>query len=216
MSSQRADIEACVCQRLGDLVDKPLIAAGFRRGKNSLIYSREVGDSMQKIDVAIEHHPKDDPNSAAAVYPQLEVRMGSVNSLVMEMVGGDPALNAAPDITLREPIAFTSGNKGLGARWFIYQADSVPGVIAEMKAFLQEWTIPFLDCYMTPAQICDAYDHGDGRVLPGLRQWLRVVAAMVLCGRKADAMSVMERHFGKPGPRRRYHRVFEYLQASNR
>lgn len=216
MSPQRAEIEACVRQWLEDLVDETLVTAGFRRTRKSLIYSREVGEAVQKIDVAIEHHPKDGPDSAAAISPDLEVRMDSVNSLVMEMVDRDPTLNAAPGITLREPIAFTSGNKGLGARWFIYQPDSVPGVIAEMKAFLQKWTIPFLDSYTTPAQICKAYDRGDGRVLPGLRQWLRVVAAMLLCGRNGDALSVMERHFGKLGPRRQYHRVFEYLEARNR
>ena len=138
-----------------------------------------------------------------------------MNALVMEMVGGDRELSGAPDVTLWESIAFTSGNKGLGARWFIYQADSVPGVIGEMKEFLQKWTIPFLDRYTTPAEVCAAYDRDDGRICAGLPQPLRVVAAMLLCGRDADALQVMERWFGKLGPRRQYHRVFEYLEARN-
>jgi len=213
MSSQRAEIKACVCHWLEGIVDEPLQAARFRRRKASLIYSRKVGESVQRIDVAIQHHPQDAPNAAAAISPDLEVRMDSVNALVMEMVAGDHELSGGPDVTLWEPIAFTSGNKGLGARWLIYQPDSVPGVIAEMREFLRRWTIPFLDHYTTPSDICGAYDRGDGRVLQGLPQPLRVVAAMLLCGRNADALRVMEQWFGKLGPRRQYHRVFEYLEA---
>lgn len=217
MSSQKAEIRTCVSQSLEGLVDEPLIVTGFRRRKGSLIYFREAGEAIQRIDVEIEHHPKDRPDSAAVVYPQLEVEMASVNSLVMEIVGGDRTLLAGdPNVTLQQPIAFTSGNKGLGATWSIYQPDSVPGVVEEMKAFLHKWTIPFLNCYTTPAEICDAYDRDDERVMRTSAHPLRVVAAMLLSGRTTDALNVMERHFGKPGPRRRYRRVFEYLEARNR
>ncbi len=217
MNSQRSEIKACVCHWLDELVDEPFIATRFSRRKDSLAYSRKVGKATQKIGIMIEHHPKDAPDSAAAVYPQLEVRMNSVNSLVLEMVRGDHELLAGdPSITLQQPAAFTSGNKGLGARWFIYQPDSVSGAIAEMNLFLQHWTIPFLDCYATPADICGAYERGDKRVMRTLAYPLRVVAAMLLCGRDSDAMAVMEHHFGKLGPRRRYQRVFEYLEARNR
>ncbi len=215
MSSQRAKIKACVCQSLEELVDEPLSPTGFRRRRGSLIYSRKIGEAVQRIDVVIQHRPRDQPNSAAAIYPDLEVRMDSLNLLVAEMVGGDTALGGAPDITLRAPIEWTSV-KPARARWFLYQPDSVPGVVTEMKAFLQKWTIPILDRYTTPAEICDAYDRGSDRILGGLPEWLCVVAAMLLCSRSADAMAVMERHFGKLGPRRQYHRVFEYLEARNR
>jgi hypothetical protein len=214
MSSQKAEIKACVCRSLEDITDEPLMVAGFRRRRSSLLYSRGIGDAVQKIDVAIQHHPKDRPDAAAVIYPYTNVRMDSVNSLVMDMVGGDTALGGAPDITLQEPIESTAA-KQEHARWPIYQPDSVPRVVTEMRAFLQRWTIPLLDCYTTPAQICDAYERRDERIVQGLPYPLRVVAAMLLCGRNADAMTVMERHFGKLGPRRQYHRVFEYLKAKD-
>jgi hypothetical protein len=206
-----------VCQALGEIMDETLTASGFRRARNSVIYSRRIGEAVQKIDVAIQHRPKDHPNAAAAIYPILDVRMDSVNALVTEMVCGDPALGGRTDITLREPIEWTSV-KAARARWFLYQPDSVPGVIAEMKVFLLKWTLPILDQYTTPAQMCDAYDRDDERVsgIAGVSQWLRVVAAMVLCGRWADAMAVMEHHFGRLGPRRQYECVFKYLEARNR
>jgi hypothetical protein len=84
-----------------------------------------------------------------------------------------------------------------------------------MKSFLQRWTLPFLDTYSAPRGICDAYERDDARVINDLSQKLRVVAAMVLCGRSDDAVGVMEKWFGKPGPRKRYQRVFDYLSAKN-
>lgn len=121
-------------------------------------------------------------------------------------------LGGGPDTTLREPIEFTSP-KGIGSRWFIYQPDSVPGVISEMQCFLQEWGIPFLDYYTSPDAICDAYDHGDERVINDRSYKIRVVAAMVLLNRVSDAMQVLEKWFGKAGPRRQYRSVFRYLES---
>jgi len=207
------EIEACLCASLEKGLDPWLQSLGFKRRKNTLFYLRKRESAVQKIEVPVEIHPKDRPDSAAAVYPELEVRIQAVNALVMEMTDGDINLYGHPSITLREPIAFTSGSKGLGARWFVFQPDSVPGIVSEIRLFLQLWTIPFLDRYSTPAHMCDAYDRADARVMHDLTNALRVAAAMVLCGRNADALGVMERWFGKPGPRRRYQRVFEYLGA---
>ncbi len=208
MTSMKTEIKGCLCANLDNGLDAWIIQSGFVRRKNTLVYARELTEAVQKIEVAIEIHPKDQPDAAAVVFPFVDVRMDAVNSLVMKMVNGDGSLIGAPEITLREPIAFTSGNKGLGARWPIFQPDSVPEVVSELRSFLQRWTIPFLDSYKTPPGICEAYDRGDARVIT---HHLHVAAAMALCGRTADAVAVMERHFGRPGPRKRYQRVFDYL-----
>lgn len=194
-------------------LDAWLLESAFARRKNALIYTRELAESIQKIEVAVEIHPKDRPDSAAAVYPWLEVSITAVDKLVLEMVGGDMSLlPGLPGGTLREPVEFTSA-KAAHARWFIFKPDSVSGAVSEMKSFLQQWTLPFLDFYSTPAGICEAYDRGDARVINDLAQKLRVAAAMLLCGRAADAVGVMDRWFGKPGPRKQYQRVFDYLTA---
>lgn len=213
MSSMKSEIKACVSQWLGDELDEQLASNGFSRRKNALTYSRKLPKADQRIEVVIEIHPSDCPNAAAAIYPWLEVSMDSVNSVAKEMVDGDETLlGGGPDTTLREPIEFTSP-KGIGSRWFIYQPDSVPGVISEMQCFLQQWGIPFLDYYISPDAICDAYDHGDERVINDRSYKIRVVAAMVLLNRVSDAMQVLEKWFGKSGPRRQYRSVFRYLES---
>ncbi|HMN42681.1 MAG TPA: hypothetical protein PKE29_17710 [Phycisphaerales bacterium] len=210
MKSMENDIKECLRANLTSGLDAWLLEAGFTRRGNGLIYARELAESIQKIEVAVETHPKDRPDSAAAVYPWLEVSMAAVDQLALEMVGGDLSLlKGLPDITLREPIELTSA-KAAHARWFIFQPDSVPGVVSEMRLFLQQWTIPFLNSYSTPAEMCLVYAHDDARVIT---QPIRVAAAMVLCGRTADAFGVMDRWFGKPGPRKQYQRVFDYLTA---
>lgn len=213
MSSMKSEIKACVCESLSEGLDEQLASNDFSRRKNSLIYSRRLPKADQRIEVVIEIHPADCPNAAAAIYPWLEVSMDSVNSVAKEMVGSDETLlGGLPDTTMREPIEFTSP-KGIGSRWFIYQPDSVPGVVSEMKCFLQQWGIPFLDYYTSPDAICDAYDRGDERVINDRTQKLRVVAAMVLLDRVGDAMKVAEKWFGKAGPRKQCRSVFSYLES---
>ena len=213
MSSMKSEIKACVCESLGLELDQQLALNGFARRKNSLIYSRSLPQADQRIEVAIEIHPADCPNAAAAVYPWLEVSMGAVNLLAKEMVDdNEMLLGGVPNTTLREPIEFTSP-KGVGSRWFIYQSDSVPGIVLEMKWFLQQWAIPFLDYYTSPDAICDAYDRDDERVINDRFYKIRIAAALVLLNRVDDAMKVVEKWFGKAGPRKQYKSVFSYLES---
>ncbi len=212
MSSQKAEIKACTCHWLGELSDEPMASVGFFRPKHSLVYSRTVEDAADKIDVAIEHHPSEQPDAAAAIYPQYTISMDVVNNVVEEMTGGDPQLGGQFSITMRGPIEWTSP-KGIGARWHVYQPDSVSSAVSSLRDFLMEWTVPFLNKYRTPVDLCDAAIEGDDRDIHSQMEILRVVAAKVLCGRLAEALDVMERWFGKPGPRKRYRPVFEYLAA---
>jgi hypothetical protein len=216
MGSQKTEIKACVRSALEELADQALLAEGFRRKRNSLIYHREINDAMQRIEVYIEHHPTDRRDAAAAVYPYLTVAVDDINKLVESMVKGDRVLGGNFDRTLHQPIDFTSHKKDVRARWFIFQPESVPPIVEAMRDFVLKWTIPFLNKYTTveavgaiPLQTIDfRSDDHDVHTQPEV---LRVVAAKVLCGRLEEAMSVMERWFGRAGPRKRYRDVFEYI-----
>ena len=214
------DVLQTVRSCLASELDTRLQEFGFSRRANSLIYQRRLSDASQRIDVFIELRPRDNLEAAAAMYPWLEVRIPIVDELVSVMTDGDVSL--APWLrgkspgesvtTLREPIEFTSA-KAASARWFLYQPDSVLSTVIEAREFLRRWTLPFLNAYATPKDMCEAYDRDDARVINIHATKLRVVAAMVLCGRTADAVRVMNRWFGNPGSREKYERVFEYLNA---
>ncbi|HPD48673.1 MAG: hypothetical protein ACOYIG_05890 [Acetivibrionales bacterium] len=209
MSKQQAEIKVCVCHWLGELVDEAVSVAGFVRRERSLAYRRATEDATQEIDVAIEHHPTEEHNAAAVIYPYYTVVMGKVNKTVKAMTGGDPQLGGNFDITLHGPIEWTSP-KGLGARWYIYQPDSVHSAVSSMRDFIVKWTLPFLDRFRLHTDLCNALLEGDNPDIHGM-EILRVVAARVLCGQYAEAVTIMEQWFGKPGPRKRYQQVFDYL-----
>lgn len=210
MNNMTQEIEACVRANLATGLDMSLAAHGFTRRKDSLNYSRKLPEAVQQIRVSIEIHPKDQPNAAAAVYPYMRVSIDAVNALVREITSGGEDLAGTSDITLNQPIDFTAA-KVARARWPIYQPDSVPSVVDDMKSFLEQYALPFLDVYSTPAGVCREYeDHGGAR--GGPLSYLHIVAAMVLCGRTADAIAVAERYYGRrTGTRKRYQRVFDYL-----
>lgn len=211
MSSHKAEIKACVCHRLAALADDPFSVNGFTRRRNSLTYRRETEDAVQNIEVAIEHHPNEKPNAAAAIYPWYTVSIDTVNRIVEMMTDGNPQLGGQFDVTLHGPIEWTSP-KGVPARWYIYQPDSVPVIISSFRDFVSKWTVPFLDRFRQYADLCDAVLEGDNKDIHGM-EVLRVVAARSLCGRHGEALALMNDWFGAPGPRKRYRPVFDYLAS---
>ncbi|MDP1660686.1 MAG: hypothetical protein Q8L55_02120 [Phycisphaerales bacterium] len=210
--NMKEEIQSCLRKSLASDLDSELAPRGFVRHSSLLLYVRKTASSIQKIDVAIEVHPKDRPSSAAALYPWLEVRIAPLDRLAAELARSKLInMPLSPICTLREPIEFTAAKK-MNARWFIFQPDSVSAAVHEMRSFLLQWTLPFLDVYTTAADVCSAYDRKDERVINDTTQMLVVIAAMVACKRVDDAKSLAEQKFGKPGLRPRYQHLFDYLK----
>lgn len=190
---------------------------GFTRRRNSLIYERITQEAKQSLDIFLEIHPTDNRDASAAVYPRVKVVMPCVEKAALDMVGGDRKLLGNSDAVVSSPINFLCP-KSVASRWFIYQSDSVATVLDGLYAHLQEWIVPFFDDYGSLESMCTAYmnviyqDDPDP-VLPvrSLKQILRIIAALSLVGRGKDAVFVAEKFFGKPGPRRDYSVMFEYL-----
>jgi hypothetical protein len=212
--TMKDEIKATLIAGLEAILDPYMSGRGFARGKASLVYKREIHGSTQIIDIALQIHPKDRPDSAAAVYPQMEVLVPAVDQVLDEMVAGNLGLlEGVTGGTSRQPVAFTSERQHSG-RWFIFQPDSVPGVVESIKNFIERWTIPFLDVYFRPQDILTADESGDGRLARDRAQTMRVVAAALACKRRGDALARMEKSFGAPGLRRRYQQVFDYIQQA--
>lgn len=214
MMTMKNEIKACILVGLTDRLDPFMHVYGFSRGKTSLIYGRVIRGSTQKIHVAVQVHPKDNPRAAAAVYPQMEILVPAVDDILKEMVDDNLGLlEGITGGTSRQPIAFTS-EKAHDGRWFIYQPDSVPALVDDIKAFIERWTIPFLDSYATPEDIIAADQRADGRLARDRAQMMRVVAAALACDRKDYAQATMEKWLGAPGTRRRYEQVYDYIQQA--
>lgn len=209
--NMKAEIKACLIEGLVAGADSRLSARGFVRATRSLVYERAIGDSKQRIDVAMEIHPKDKPNAAAAIYPFMEVEMPAVDRALDEMIDGDAGLlEGITGGRSKQPIGFTSEKKHPG-RWYVYQADSITGIVIEMLDFIERWTLPFLDGYTVPADIVDVDRCDDPRLVRDRAQMMRVIAASMICNRAEYARALLASRLGATGIRRRYQRVFDYV-----
>lgn len=208
------EIKACILDALSSRLDPYMLEHGFFRSKSSLIYKRSLRGSTQKIDLSLQIHPKDNPNAAAVVYPWMEVLIPAADAILEEMIGDSLGLLEGVTCgTSKQPIAFTS-EKAHDGRWFVYQPESVPQMVDDIKAFIERWTMPFLDTYSTADDIVAADQREDGRLAGDRAQRMRVVAAALAGKRKEYAQAVMEKWLGSPGVRRRYEQVYDYIRRA--
>lgn len=212
--TMKDEIKSSVLATLVDRLDPYMLEQGFTRSKASLVYRRIFNGSTQKIDVAVQVHPKDNPSAAAAIYPQMEVLIPEVDAILNEMVGDNLGLlEGITGGTSKQPIGLTA-EKAHAGRWFIYQPDSVPGLVDDVKAFIERWTMPLLEVYSTPEDIIAADQRDDARLANDRAQRMRVVAAALANKRQDYAQATMEKWLGAPGARRRYEQVYEYIQQA--
>lgn len=212
--STKDEIKACILDSLGNRLDPYMLEKGFSRSKSSFIYKRSLRGSTQKIDLSLQIHPKDNPNAAAAVYPQMEVLIPAADAILEEMIGDNIGLlEGITGGTSKQPIAFTS-EKAHDGRWFVYQPESVPEMVDGIREFIERWTIPFLDTYSTAEDVLVVDQREDGRLARDRAQMMRVVAAALAGKRKDYAQAIMEKWLGSPGTRRRYEQVYDYIQQA--
>jgi hypothetical protein len=210
MTNQKHEIKNAVCECLNELADGSFKNAGFVRRPDSLRYERKLADCVQWIDVTLEHGPKDNGNAAAAIYPWLSVSIDDVDKITARMTNGDESLVSSSASTLRQPIELLSP-KGVGARWFIYQADSIRPAVDEFVEYAKKWLFSFLDSYSSPNGVVSAFESHDSRVINVQEQFLRVVASLILLGRQSAAKTLLDSKFGRPAMRRKFASVFSYV-----
>lgn len=211
MSNQRREIKESVADALAHQADEFYEAVGFKRRSNSLRYTRKLSQCTQVVEVCLEHSSIDNPDAAAAVYPWLTIRVPDVDSLVQQLTGEDESLVSSSSPTLNEPIEFVAP-KGTGARWHIYQPESVGPVVGEFVEFSRSWLFSFLNEYTSASDVVTLFCQNDERVLFDQSQFLRAVAAMILCGDVKLASETLTAKFGRPGPRRIYASAFKYVE----
>ena len=208
------EVKACLIASLEATLDPYMAGHGFVRRPKSLVYKREYQGSTQSIDITVQIHPKDNTQCTAAVYPRMEVHVPAVDRVLEDMIDGNLGLLEGVTKGLsNQPIEFTS-QKVENARWYVYQPDSIPGIVQGIRDFIERWTMPFLDAYATPQDIVATDEREDGRMVADRAHRMRVVAAALVCNRKEYAQGLMERRFGSLGLRRRYQQVYDYIERS--
>jgi len=214
MNHQAREIKETVIASLLEFSDSTFDSKGFKRRANSLRYDRKLDRCTQSVEVCLEHTPRDNPNAAAAVYPWLTVSIPEVDSIARQMTGADESLLSSAASTLHQPIELLSP-KGIGARWYIFQPDSIATAVNEFGRFSTEWVFPFLEEYTTASGVVGLHRAGDERVLHTHDQFLRVIAAMIHCGDFGSADETLEAKFGCQALRLRFAPVFDFVAKSS-
>ncbi|MBQ9140373.1 MAG: hypothetical protein IJX63_01085, partial [Lachnospiraceae bacterium] len=68
-----ADVKRILNGMMEEYIDEVLESNGFKRRKNSFIYSRKIGITKQKIEMISFSHPSYHPGALAHVYPWLTI-----------------------------------------------------------------------------------------------------------------------------------------------
>lgn len=81
-----------------------------------------------------------------------------------------------------------------------------------MLAFLKEYTMPLLEQLTCEKDYLTLYENKDKRIIWDNNQFLYVASAFFNDHRLKEAIQVIEERFGKPGLRKRYKQVFDFIE----
>ena len=185
-------------------IDPWVLPHGFRRHANQPRYRRKLGTTTQRIEVSLQGRHRDHPG-AVAVYPWLEVQFPELDAVMEAMLG------EARRGSLRQPIDVTSNKLKLGW-WLVHNEADIARAAADVGQFITDWTLPFLDQYLTLNDVRDAELRIDGRVMRDRHQMLHGVSAILLTTGPTAALARLNELFGSPGLRTQYAQAFEYLE----
>jgi hypothetical protein len=207
-------IDSWVQDIMSNFLDEYLSKFGFVRKKKSIKYIRMINDGKQEIEITVFVKPNYAKDANAHVYPNVTIVLPNINKISLDMVGEKTLLANAPEITLRQPIDLLA-DKDQRERWFLYDESSVLKIGPVIKQYLDERVIQFLDDYSTPEGIIKSYESNDKRVMAQDHWYIRVAACYILLNRLKEAQEVLFDRFSSQASRRRYQRVFEYLDNLN-
>jgi hypothetical protein len=212
MTTTRHEATTTLCNYLATELDDTLVREDFSRAENSLQYSRTVDAGHQFLIVHFDFNPSSDPKAIALLLPLVRFVYPELNQRVLDMMLDMKTLSNANGWTINEQIVNAAPRDvRAGTWWFIYDHDSALKILATIREFIEQWTIPFLNKYTTVAALVDGFEQQDKCLPHDRRFWLFIIAAYTLLDQPAKAMQLLERKFGRPGAKREYARAFEYV-----
>lgn len=188
-------------------LDRTLRDAGFARSGQSVVYTRNLNQAIQTIQLLVDYFPRYEPRAEAHIRPTIHVRIPSVSEQALRLVHGDRSLlSNAPDVILNQPLDLFAP-KDKHERWFAFNAQTFSSTCESIRTFLQDWGITFLSTFSGPSDIVKKYEDRDSQIVSTPRWFIFVAAAYQLLDQEVEAAQVLERHLGKPGLRKRFAKV---------
>lgn len=202
------EISKILNNMMENTIDEFMYEHNFKRRKNSLIYSRKIETTKQKVKVVFFRHPSYHPGAIAHIYPWLYVCYPELNQIAYEIFKEVNVEMATVENAIRQPIQIYANAK----RWMLMEDEKGTCLQDNIKEFLKTHTIPLLDSLKSIEGFIELYEKKDKRVLMDDTFYVFIISAYVFRGEYRQAQDVLEKRFGKPGLRKRYTTAFEYLE----
>ena len=181
-------------QSLTTEADALLAARGFARSKTSLQYKRSVGDTRQTIDIWMKMPPAGAGGPLTYLAGNLVSAIPAVNKVALEMLHGDAWLLPTGEGTVVSAIG-AAGPRGEYQDWAVKDEGSFDAATRAMMQFLSDYGVPFLDAFVTPADLIAGTDKLERTSLnPGGHQ-IRLAAAYVCEGHPRKAYDMLAAAF---------------------
>ena len=202
-----SDGKNIILGRLEESIDDVLQEHGFVRRQNSLIYSKKIGNTKQKIEMFFNSYYA----SFMLINPFCSVSFPKINEIARAMTENDPifssVINGMKNETLHQPIQFFSKSE----RWVVEYGQERDELAPQIGTFLKQYTIPLLMELECEDDFIKLYENQDKRIMWGDVQHIYVASAYVLRNDYAKGLDVLERRFKKLG-HRLHATVFRYMQ----
>jgi len=200
-------------QSLALEVDGALTALGFTRAKTALVYKRNLGDTKQTIEIWMKMPAAGANAPLTYLAGNLISAIPPVNKVALAMLQGDAWLLPTGEGTVVSAIGM-AGPNGEYRDWIVKDEDGFGAAARGIKEFLTGYGVPFLDGFITPADIiAGTAKLQQTSVNPGGHQ-IRLAAAYVCEGQPQTAYDVLSTAFETDRQNMKaYKASLEYLKA---
>ena len=181
-------------QSLALEADAALAALGFTRAKTALQYKRSIKDTRQTIEIWMKMPAAGSNTPLTYLAGNLTSAVPDVNKVALAMLQGDAWLLPTGDATVSSAIGM-AGPHGEYREWPVYDEAGFGAATHAMLQFLTDYGVPFLDGFVTAADLIAGTDKLEKTSLnPGGHQ-IRLAAAYVCEGQPQTAYDVLSAAF---------------------
>ena len=203
-----AERKECLIEMCVQTIDPSLLPLGFSRTSRGTTYKRASEACSSRIRL-MQHAPRySDDVSVSHIEGFCSVDHPDINATALELMSGDDS--RTPRYTISTPIGLTGPDFSY-KEWRPLSAADYINKGREIREFIFQYVLPFLEEYTEPRNIVKGCLRGDERLLGGESTALIGVAAAVTLGDLESARKIAEKYFRTRGAKERFASVFEYL-----
>lgn len=200
------DMKRIMFEMMEESIDDVVRDGGFVRRKNSLIYSKKIGTTKQKITMHFNSYY----STIMQIYPWYSVSFPKINDKAKEMTKYDSIYSGIiSDLEnkLNFPIQLCTKSE----RWIVESGEIPNGLLPQVCALLKRHTIPLLADLECEDNLIELFEQQDKRIVWDDIRHIFVASAYVLREDYAEALSVLQNRFKAWGPKH-HSTILEYIK----